>query len=218
MTRRARRALAQRLTATPAPAAFTTGTVTALDTAKHTVTVAPYSGAPASEYLTVPHLGHYAPAPGDTVVMAWIGNALVCIGSYRAPTNLTVTGNLTVNGGITLPTGSHITRGGIGRPSLQNGWSNYGNGYESAGYIELPDNRAALIGVIAAGTATHGTLLFTLPTGVRPATTHVFDAPANSSNKAQIAIGSNGQTILQNPVGAVSWISLSGASWPIAGF
>ena len=231
MTRTGRRALAQRLTTPPPTKDLITGTVAAIDTAARALTVTPYAGAPAAENLTVPYLAHYTPVVGDTVCLAWVGGAaLVCLGSYNPPTNLAVPGNatiggtlavtglLTATGGVSLPQGTYVRRGPIARPTLLNGWVNYGGGYEPAGFIELPDGRGTLVGVVKDGTTTSGTTIFTIPTHLRPANINVFLAPTNNNGTVQITVTPGGGVNIQNPPAAFTWVSLTGITWPVAGF
>lgn len=81
MTTTHRRALARVLTAQTSQQAAITATVTSVDTAQKVITVSPFQGATAADYLTVPYLAHYAPAPGDIALLLWLGgNALIAIG------------------------------------------------------------------------------------------------------------------------------------------
>jgi len=91
-------------------------------------------------------------------------------------------------------------------PTLLNSWTNFGTGFAAAGYRKLISGEVILKGVIAPGTTTAGTVLFTLPAGYRPADTLVFVAA--SSTKVRIDVASNGDVkIMEVPS---SFLSLDG--------
>lgn len=56
-------------------------------------------------------------------------------------------------------------------PTLQNGWTNRVGGNAPAGYYKDDFGIVRIHGDISGGTATNGTLLFTLPAGYRPTAT-----------------------------------------------
>lgn len=124
------------------------------------------------------------------------------------------------NGGkIILDPGSWVKRGALTGAGLQNGWYNFGGGYQSAGYMEYPDQTAGLVGVIGAGTTTFGTTLFTIPAAIRPAANHVFLAAGSTGTIAQVAVEAGGAVKLQSLTGGTpAWISLSMCRWPMNGF
>jgi hypothetical protein len=77
-------------------------------------------------------------------------------------------------------TGNDRTDTGWIAPSLQNGWTNYGSGWVTAGYRKQ-NGIVLLRGLIAAGTFVGApVLLFTLPVGFRPAE-HIMFAVAVGS-------------------------------------
>ena len=131
-------------------------------------------------------------------------------------------GNLHVqaNGQINLDAGSWIHRGGQSSPTLLNGWTNFGGGFQGAGYIEYPDKTAGLSGVIKPGTTTSGTTLFSIPGGITPAANHVFISPtaASGTSFASVVVEAGGAVKIQNPIGTQNWLSLSGCRWPMNGF
>lgn len=53
-------------------------------------------------------------------------------------------------------------------PALSNNWVNFGGGYDTVGYMKDTMGFVHIRGFIKSGTATAGTLLFTLPAGFRP--------------------------------------------------
>src|SRR5690606_17786984 len=103
---------------------------------------------------------------------------------------------------------------------LQNGWTNFGGGYQNAAYVEYPDQTAGLVGVIAAGNTAFGTVLMTvLPAAIRPGATHVFLCAGSAGTAAQVAVDASGGVRLQSlTAGTPTWISLSGCRWPMNGF
>ena len=60
---------------------------------------------------------------------------------------------------------------GIFACNLQNGWSHYESGFREAFYYQAQNRIVYIDGVICGGTTASGTLLFTLPAGMRPANT-----------------------------------------------
>ena len=97
-------------------------------------------------------------------------------------------------------------------PTLLNGWTNAGGGAATAGYHK-DRGKVYLKGRIASGTATGGTVLFTLPTGYRPGETWRFGALSSGYNTTIIDINSSGQVILaaaQSAAAAQAYTVLDG--------
>lgn len=83
--------------------------------------------------------------------------------------------------------------------TLQNSWNTTGVGvFDPPGYKKCPDGTVRLRGVTVAGTKTDGTVIFTLPTGYRPA------------RRKHIAV--SGDTIGQTPVLQIHGISDGGTA------
>ncbi|MEU9022350.1 hypothetical protein [Actinomadura sp. NPDC048394] len=123
--------------------------------------------------------------------------------------------------GIQLPPGEYAKRGALAlvpAASFQNGWTNYGNGYQAAGYIEFSDGTAGLTGVVTGGTTTSGTVIFALPANLKPAAHHVWDSPGTGGRHSQISVHSDGNVVIQTPDTGTTWVSLDPCRWPIAGF
>lgn len=95
-------------------------------------------------------------------------------------------------------------------PTLVNSWINYGAPYDVAGYRKDSFGFVHLKGLIKSGTATAGTVLFTLPAGYRPGATGLFDAQSNGS-LGRVDVNSSGQVTIQ--VGTNAWISLNGITF-----
>jgi hypothetical protein len=89
-------------------------------------------------------------------------------------------------------------------PVFENGWTNYGDIWETAGYYKDGNNMVHLKGLIKNGTLdTHA---FTLPAGYRPAAgVHAMSISNNAG--AGFRIYSNGQVIVGSP-GQSVWLSL----------
>lgn len=152
------------------------------------------------------------PAAGNPVLQADDVNGT------RVTGKLAVSGLINANGGIQLPPATYIKRGGLGTPVFQNGWTNFGSGFQAVRYLEYPDCTGGLIGVASGGTTTQGTALFTIPAALAPAADHTFGVPANNGKHAQIVVSNLGNVFITNVDTGVTWVSLSGIRWPISGF
>lgn len=131
---------------------------------------------------------------------------------------LTATGAITADSGISLPQGEYVLRGGVASPSFVNGWGNYTGtpGFQAVKFIEYPDGTGGLTGTAKAGTLTSGTVMFSLPTQMRPDGHHVFICPADGGLQAQVRIESGGDVQIQSPDTGVTWVGLSHCRWPLA--
>lgn len=100
------------------------------------------------------------------------------------------------------------------KPVLQNGWTDYGSAtgyYAQSGYWIDKCGVVHLSGMIANGTVTSGTLLFTLPEGYRPAKTEVFIA-LSAGILCRIDVENTGSVLVQSGASA-GWLSLSGITF-----
>lgn len=70
--------------------------------------------------------------------------------------------------------------------TFQNGWINYGYQFERANYRLNSLGVVELKGRIGSGTTTSGTVIATLPAGLRPAYTHSFSVVTNNTSNDQI--------------------------------
>lgn len=92
--------------------------------------------------------------------------------------------------------------------SLQNSWVAYGGGFrEPRAYIDHTKT-VHCEGMIKSGTTTPGTLLFTLPAGMRPPADVICVGPSNSGI-VQFKVAASGQVTLQS-TGDAGWTSLNG--------
>jgi hypothetical protein len=93
-------------------------------------------------------------------------------------------------------------------PSFLNGWLNYGNGYNPAGYFKDSMGMVHLRGLVKSGTM--NAAIFNLPAGYRPAYRNLF---VNQSNGA---IGRPDVTTVGDVIpaaGSNAWFSLDGISF-----
>jgi microcystin-dependent protein len=73
-------------------------------------------------------------------------------------------------------------------PTLLNGWGNYGGGYQTARYTRDSTGTVFIEGLVNAGSG----IIFTLPTGYRPATAIIFTTIANNTaSRLDIDAGGN---------------------------
>lgn len=100
-------------------------------------------------------------------------------------------------------------------PSLQNSWSNYDTvTYGPAYYTKLKSGMVVVNGLIKLGTTTGGTLLFTLPAGMRPPRQILLPVATNSAF-GMVEVATNGQVTIT--AGSNVYFSLNGLSFMAAG-
>lgn len=95
--------------------------------------------------------------------------------------------------------------------TLQNGWGNYGGGFNSFGFYIDKFGIVHLRGLINGGTSTVGTLLATLPSGYRPPNTIALATSGNSSY-SEIRIASDGT--IKNQIAGAGFLCMDGLSFP----
>jgi hypothetical protein len=164
------------------------------------------------------------PAEFTAALLQLLGTAGVTIsGGTEAVTvtpKLAVTVIESPSGVIQIPDGSRIKRGGLATPTLLNGWTNLGTSggrpFQPARYLETPDHRGQLFGVIS-GPGTAGQL-FSLPAQMWPDTDQVVIVACNGGRKAQVVVQSDGKVFLQNVEAGITWVSLNTATWPLANY
>lgn len=96
-------------------------------------------------------------------------------------------------------------------PTLLNSWVNYGSGYAPVGFYRDPLAKIYLRGRIKSGTATAGTVLFTLPSAYRPSGRLSFSVASNGAF-GQVDVLTNGDVTIQ--VGSNTWLALDGIQFP----
>lgn len=142
------------------------------------------------------------------------------------------TGNRVVNmkrRGTTWVIESHNSEEGFGgkislEPLLVNGWQtyNYRNGIPGDRWAmpraqKLISGIVILSGLIGYGTATHGTVIATLPPGYRPDSNMLFPI-SNGDTLKSVAIRSTGEIVVEGANWtANTYISLDGIAFPAAG-
>lgn len=96
-------------------------------------------------------------------------------------------------------------------PDLQNGWVNYGAGYESATYWKDKCGKVHIAGMIKSGTTAAETVIFTLPVGYRPRAAEKFFCVSMNAI-CVIDVYSTGAVAIKTGANS-GWISLSGISF-----
>jgi hypothetical protein len=97
-------------------------------------------------------------------------------------------------------------------PALVNSWVNYGAQHATAAYYKDKEGTVHLRGLIKNGTATPGTVLFTLPAGYRPSTSgqSVF-AVISNNELGRVDVKTNGDVVII--FGTNQFLSLDGISF-----
>lgn len=167
--------------------------------------------------------GAFSAASSSLTGALTVGGALTAAsahvtGNTTLDGTLTATGAITSTNGMTLPQGKYALRGGFATPTFQNGWGNYTAtaGFQAVRYIEYPDGTGGITGTAKAGTLTNNTVIFNLPTQMRPAAHHVYICPADSGAQAQIRVESGGDVQIQAADPGITWVGLSHIRWPLA--
>jgi hypothetical protein len=128
---------------------------------------------------------------------------------------VTLWNNAVDHGNLVFEDGGIRTQAPVSPVGLQNGWTNYSTGagaYALASYYKDPFGIVHLDGLIKNGTATAGTLLFTLPVGYRPIGTGIYVQHSDiTAKQVRVDVGVSGTVTIQEAAG--SWISLSGISF-----
>ncbi|MBO0961639.1 hypothetical protein J1P26_18190, partial [Neobacillus sp. MM2021_6] len=94
-------------------------------------------------------------------------------------------------------------------PTFTNGWSNYSNGYEPAGYYKDPNNLMRLKGLVKGGN--FGYAIFQLPSGYRPTYRRIFNVISYNGTAivaGRVDIDASGYVYAMT--GANAWLSLDG--------
>ena len=95
--------------------------------------------------------------------------------------------------------------GGSGEPSFENGWINYGGGFNTCAFRKDSQGFVHLKGMTKSGT--DDSVIFTLPAGYRPAATELFASRSNL-NAGYLQVSTAGA--VQGAFGTVVWITLDG--------
>lgn len=98
--------------------------------------------------------------------------------------------------------------------NLQNGWSNYGNGYTLASYWREGDT-VFITGLVVPGTLSSQNAIFQLPTGFRPPSRMIFNCKTDNGYQ-RIDVNVEGNVLFVPNQGSVSsFLSLAGISFRI---
>lgn len=93
-------------------------------------------------------------------------------------------------------------------PTFLNSWTNYGGGFNPAGYYQDAMGRVHLRGLIAGGSL--NTEAFALPTSLAPAYQQLFNAMA-SSGAVRVDVTTAGEVVIgSGDSGTPTWLSLDG--------
>jgi len=105
-------------------------------------------------------------------------------------------------------------------PSFATNWSDYGSPFEVGGYRMEAGNIVRLRGLIRHTTSSATGTMFTLPSGFRPANTHLFTvtsaATINGSSRVDVDSSGNVTVITHNANGGSSYVSLAEISFEAA--
>lgn len=155
---------------------------------------------------------------GDLYLQPDTAKVFIPAGTLTVPNIVTGGGPLTLSpasGIVQIPDGTHIKRANPYTPTLQPGWTNYGNGFQPARAFKLPDGTGHLAGVIAGTTAS---LAFTIPLDYAPPTDVTVPAACSGGKHAQVLVSNEGNVFIQNVDAGVTWVSLQSAWWHITPF
>lgn len=97
-------------------------------------------------------------------------------------------------------------------PSPSAGWIRYNTAYNPAQYRKNSDGIVSLRGLIKSGTATSGTVIYTLPAGYRPSTNIICSQVTYPDDFGRVDVSSTGQVIVREGV-ATNWLSLAGCDF-----
>lgn len=97
--------------------------------------------------------------------------------------------------------------GGTNEPTFQTGWSNFGAGFEEAGFYKDPSGRVHLTGFVRAGAG----LIFTLPTGYRPKGREAFVVLDGLDSAGRVDVKTNGDVLYVS--GNTTYFQISGISY-----
>jgi hypothetical protein len=138
---------------------------------------------------------------GQFVLHGPTGN--VGIGAPTPDEKLEIGGNLKLTG--------RILQEDWQAPALLNGWVNYANGFNPAGYFLDKNGVVHLRGLVRSGAA--GSVIFTLQVGYRPENRELFIVMANSE-RARCDVLNNGTVVAVT--GSSTWFSLDGITFRAA--
>ena len=92
-----------------------------------------------------------------------------------------------------------------------NGWRNYDNGWQQAGYMQDSMGRLRIQGLVGGGPATDNTLIFSIPSGLRPAQ---YEHVASRNTDAFGGIGNNPGNGVVAKGGGNAYLSTNTLTYP----
>lgn len=95
--------------------------------------------------------------------------------------------------------------GDPGEPAFENGWTNYGSGWQTVAFRKDSIGRVFLKGLAKDGTS--GSTIFTLPVGYRPAYGFHFPGLSSNTTSSNGKINSDGISVMHR-VGNTTYFSL----------
>lgn len=96
-------------------------------------------------------------------------------------------------------------------PTLINGWTNYGAGYDTAGYLKTPDGLVILKGLLNGGSKTSD-VSFVLPAGYRPSARKLFPATSGEPwTVSRVDIDTSGNVYATRT--GNTWVGIDGVSF-----
>lgn len=98
-------------------------------------------------------------------------------------------------------------------PTYQNGWSDFGGGFQVGQYKKDRTGRVFLRGLIKPGTQTANTLLFTLPSGFRPPATMLYQATMDDTVVVRVDIASTGTVTKVTATTSLNYLELNELSF-----
>jgi phage minor structural protein len=137
---------------------------------------------------------------GDIILNSSNNIELNCNGVINAYRNLIMRGSATLK----------TDRGWIS-PAFINGWTNYGSGFQTAGYYMDAEGFIHLKGMIAQGSV--GYAAFQLPAGYRPSARRIFSVMTNTGI-GRVDIDINGYVLVLAP-STNGWVSLENIKFTI---
>lgn len=158
----------------------------------------------------------FAGGSGDTIRLSNAGGStqFYALGRDVSDGHLKFTGTQTGYIGYDFNGPISATQENWSAPTLLNGWTNFGSGWQTAGYYkDTASHRVYLRGMITGGDAGATKILFTLPSGYRPTAVEMFPI-GNVTTNARIYIDTSGNVALHITVDS-SWISLNGISFRV---
>ena len=118
-------------------------------------------------------------------------------------------GNVSITGRILQENWTEV--GAAGAPAFQNGWTNYGSVFNTAGYFKDSMGIVHLKGLVRGGTIGINRAIFTLPAGYRPEKEELHPVITSETAMGRLDIETDGKVVAYQ--GSPSWYSLDGITF-----